>query len=123
MAGVPLSVTRTVKLGDPADVGVQVKAPLVELMLAPAGAPTRLKVRLFPPPGSVADAVKVRVEPTLTVLFPIVERTGAWLGGGGGGVDGKSFGSPGQVAALISCMLVNPSPSESRVSFAGNEPL
>src|SRR5258708_16892188 len=58
--GEPLSVTRTVtgKLPGPwASVGVQVKAPVAGSMLAPAGAPLRLKVRVLAGrSGSVAVA-------------------------------------------------------------------
>src|SRR5205823_5317896 len=49
--GVPLSVTRTVSMlveGPCASVGVQVNAPLAELIAAPAGAPgSRLKCSVF----------------------------------------------------------------------------
>src|SRR5882672_966097 len=80
-AGEPLSVTRTVTwfvIGVKPTDGVQVKTPLAGLMIAPAGAPgSRLKVRLCAGrSGSVAVAVKVRFEPAVTVLLPMVASTG-----------------------------------------------
>src|SRR6266853_5138608 len=76
----PLSVTRTVivKLPGPcASAGVQAKTPDVPLIPAPIGAPgSSENVRTAPASGSVAVAVKLRSDPSLTVLFPIVARTG-----------------------------------------------
>src|SRR5438105_1630504 len=61
--GVPLSVTRTLKVNVPgpwASVGVQVNTPVTGSMAAPLGAPTRLKVSVLAGmSGSVAVAVKV----------------------------------------------------------------
>src|SRR5438046_9283444 len=69
--GEPLSVTRTVtvKLPGPwASVGVQVKTTVVGWMLAPAGAPLRLKVRVLAGrSGSVAVAGKLSMVSSSTV--------------------------------------------------------
>src|SRR5207237_630670 len=72
IGGVPLSVTITrneLVLGPWASVGVQVKTPLGELMLAPTGAPgSRLNARILVGISeSVAVAVKVRAVCSLTV--------------------------------------------------------
>src|ERR1051325_4813172 len=80
--GVPSSFTRTVtrlSLGPCASVGVQVKTPVVVLMLAPVGAPgSSENVRLWAGRfASVAEAVNVSVEPSATDLLPIAARTGA----------------------------------------------
>src|SRR3990172_9126717 len=100
--GVPLSVTRTVIGNEPgpcASVGVQVNAPPV-VIGAPAGAPASSeKVRVWPASGSVAVAVKLRSEPSLTVLFPIEASTGGLL-----------------AWALIGIVIVS-------VSFSGGVPL
>src|SRR4051812_31031974 len=71
-AGDPLSVTRTVMLlvtGPCASVGVQENKPLLELIVAPEGAPgSRVKVSVCAgSSGSVAVAVKLRVVPSLIV--------------------------------------------------------
>src|SRR5438067_6149762 len=62
--GTPLSVTLTAKVlvaGPCASVGLQEKTPVVEIMLAPAGALSRLKVREFAGmSASLAVAVKVK---------------------------------------------------------------
>src|SRR2546423_15070881 len=83
--GDPLSVTRIVTrlvLGPCAAVGVQVKTPLVELILAPAGAPeSRVYVSVWAgTSGSVAETVKLNGFPSVTVLFPIGAITGAAFG-------------------------------------------
>src|SRR3990170_5763947 len=80
---VPLSVTRTVIGNEPgpcASVGVQVNAPPA-VIAAPAGAPeSSEKVSVCAGmSASVAVAVKLRSEPSLTVLLPIAARTGAVL--------------------------------------------
>src|SRR3990172_643692 len=102
IGGVPLSVTRTVIGNEPgpcASVGVQVNAPPV-VIAAPAGAPASSeKVRVWPASGSVAVAVKLRSEPSLTVLLPIAASTGAAL-----------------AWALIAIVIVS-------VSFSGGDPL
>ncbi len=81
--GSPLSQTLTVKVNSPgpcASVGVQVNAPVAGLMLAPSGAPTRLKVRVLAgKSASVAVAVKLSAVSSATVLSPIAPRTGATL--------------------------------------------
>src|SRR5437867_12497115 len=82
--GEPLSATRTVTtfvLGAWFVEGVHEKTPLAGSILAPAGAPgSRLKVNaLAGRSTSVAVLVKVRVLPSLTVLFPIAANTGAEL--------------------------------------------
>src|SRR3990172_6128453 len=84
-AGEPLSVTRTVigygpEPGPCASVGVQVNAPPA-VIAAPAGAPeSSEKVSVCAGmSASVAVAVKLRSEPSLTVLLPIAARTGAVL--------------------------------------------
>src|SRR5207244_2612561 len=77
--GEPLSLTRTVRLVEPLgpSSGVQVKTPVPALILAPAGAPTRLKVSVLAGrSGSVAVAVKVSKWPSSTVLLPRGPRTG-----------------------------------------------
>src|SRR5262245_54545677 len=80
--GVPLSVTRTVMLYTPgpwASVGVQVKAPVLGLMLAPAGASAwRLEVGVVAGRGAaVVVGVKVGGVPWLTVVLPMATSTGA----------------------------------------------
>ncbi len=69
-AGVPLSVARTLNVY-PSDgvtdgsssAGVQLNAPVAELIVAPAGAPTRLNASVFAGrSGSDAVAVKETVE-------------------------------------------------------------
>jgi len=81
-AGVPLSVTRTVKVyvpGPSVSVGVQLKAPSA-LIEAPAGSPTRLKVSVLAGrSGSLAVAVKVNAVSSSTVLLPIAFNVGALL--------------------------------------------
>ena len=82
-AGDPLSVTPTVMgycPGPCASVGVQAKAPDAPFIDAPvaAGLPSvRENVRVCPASASVAVAVKVNAVCSLTVLFPMVARTGA----------------------------------------------
>src|SRR6266542_3436373 len=69
--GAPLSVTRIVikfVLGPWASVGVQVSTPLLEFRFTPAGADTRLKVRMFAGrSGSLAEFVTVSVLNSVTV--------------------------------------------------------
>src|SRR5204862_1239760 len=81
MAGLPLSVTRTVTGNVPVADGVQLKAPVEPLIVAPAGAPaSNENVSVFAGTSpSVAVAVKVTGVPTVPVLFPIAARTGAWF--------------------------------------------
>src|SRR5712691_7142524 len=80
--GVPSSVTRTVikfVLGPCASVGVQVKTPLVGLMLAPAGAPgSKLKVRVL---GGRSGSVAVFV--TTSGLSSAMNRSVGALSTGG----------------------------------------
>src|SRR6185295_13826490 len=78
-AGVPLSVTRTVTGNVPAAEGVQLKAPVEPLIVAPAGAPASSeKVKVFAgTSASVAVAVKVTATPTVPDLLPIAANTGA----------------------------------------------
>src|SRR5439155_15284910 len=77
----PLSVTRTVTGNVPVADGVQLKAPVEPLIVAPAGAPaSNENVSVFAGTSpSVAVAVKVTGVPTVPVLFPIAARTGAWF--------------------------------------------
>jgi hypothetical protein len=77
--GEPLSDTMTVAGKVPHAVGVQLKAPVTALIVAPEGAPApRLKVRVFAGmSASVAVAVKVTGAPTVPDLFPMGDRTGA----------------------------------------------
>src|SRR5205814_9082209 len=79
--GEPLSVTRTVtgKLPGPwASVGVQGKTPVVGWMLAPAGAPIKVEVRVLAGrSGSVAVAVKLRVVSSSTESGRTSGRGGA----------------------------------------------
>src|SRR5439155_1237540 len=81
IAGLPLSVTRTVTGNVPVADGVQLKAPVEPLIVAPAGAPaSNENVSVFAGTSpSVAVAVKVTGVPTVPVLFPIAARTGAWF--------------------------------------------
>src|SRR5438876_3827231 len=81
MAGLPLSVTRTVTGNVPLAVGVQLKAPVEPLIVAPDGAPASSEnVSVFAGMSpSVAVAVKVTGVPTEPVLFPIGASTGAWF--------------------------------------------
>src|SRR5439155_1396294 len=81
IAGLPLSVTRTVTGNVPLAVGVQLKAPVEPLIVAPAGAPaSNENVSVFAGTSpSVAVAVKVTGVPTVPVLFPIAASTGAWF--------------------------------------------
>src|SRR6266545_2502381 len=73
--GAPLSVTRIVikfVLGPWASVGVQVSTPLLEFRFTPAGADTRLKVRVF-----AGRSASLAVFVTVSVLTsPMV-----WSGG------------------------------------------
>src|SRR5437899_1271467 len=83
-AGEPLSVTRTVTvlvLGPCASVGVHVKTPLLELIVAPVGAPaSKEKVKICAGmSGSVALAAKVRRVFSFTDCDPIGASTGALL--------------------------------------------
>jgi hypothetical protein len=85
------------------------------------------------PLTSVTGSLKVAVTlaPACTAVAPftgLVELTVGGVvsvggGGGGGGVAGMLDASPGKVLAVISAMLVNPSPSESSGSIAANERL
>ena len=80
--GEPSSVTRTVirfVLGPCASVGVQVKTPFVELMLAPAGAPgSKLNVSVFAGrSSSVAVFVTTNVLSSLIIWFAGTVSTGA----------------------------------------------
>src|SRR5262245_46784804 len=70
--------TRTVAEKVPVVVGVQENAPVVGSIEAPAGAPaSRLNASgLAGTLGSAAWAVKVRVWPWVTVLFPMGDKTG-----------------------------------------------
>src|SRR6185436_13524872 len=79
--GTPLSDTRTVMtfvLGDCVSVGVQVKTPLLELMLAPTGAmPSSVKrSRCTGTSGSNAWAVKLIWFPSLPARLAIGVSTG-----------------------------------------------
>jgi hypothetical protein len=80
-AGVPPSVTRTVKVyvpGPSVSVGVQLNVPDPAPIEAPAGAPTRPYVRVLAgKSASVAVAVNVRAVSSLTFLSPIAASTGA----------------------------------------------
>jgi len=78
-AGLPLSVTRTVTGNVPDAEGVQLKAPVEELIVAPDGAPASSEnANVFAGLSvSVAVAVKVTGAPTLPVWFPIAASTGA----------------------------------------------
>jgi hypothetical protein len=71
----------------------------------------------------------VRVAVGVEVWVAVGVALGGWKGvlvkvgvevevGTGGVPAGWSFGSPGKVNAIISCRLVQPSPSESRFSMA-----
>src|SRR5438034_7549390 len=77
--GVPLSVTRIVTGKVPLVVGVQLKAPVAALIVAPGGAPASSeKASVFAGmSASVAVAVKVVGVPITPVLFPIAASTGA----------------------------------------------
>ncbi len=83
--GLPLSVTTTSKVNGPgpcASVGVQVNAPVVGLMLAPAGTRplvplARLNVSVCPALGSLAVAVKLSGWPSSTVWVPMAFNVGA----------------------------------------------
>src|SRR5439155_18677512 len=80
--GEPLSVTRTVirfVLGPCASVGVQVKTPFVELMLAPAGAPgSKLNVSVFAGrSSSVAVFVTTNVLSSLIICSAGTVNVGA----------------------------------------------
>ncbi len=88
--GVPLSLTTTLKRNVPLSGGVQLKAPVDGLIVAPAGTRqlvtvphavvplARLNVSVSPS-TSVAVAVKVRLLPSATDLLPIAPSTGASL--------------------------------------------
>src|SRR5512138_2653288 len=76
MGGTPLSVTRTVSVlveGPWSGSGVQLKTPLDESMVAPAGAPgSRLKARVWAGRSeSVARTVKVSRVCLRTVWLPM----------------------------------------------------
>src|SRR5688572_33417461 len=85
--GLPLSLTRTLKLNEfppCASLGTQPKAPVFELMIAPAGAPDR-SVHVSVCAGmllSVAVAVKASTSPSKTVRSAMAASTGATLGCG-----------------------------------------
>src|SRR5690349_16289859 len=81
-AGIREFRTRTVAEKVPDALGVQEKAPVVALIVAPAGAPaSRLNVSgLAGTFGSVAATVKVSVCPRATVLVPSAPSTGDRLG-------------------------------------------
>ncbi len=86
-AGLPLSVTTTSKVNVPgpcASVGVQVKTPVVALIVAPAGTCplvplSRLKVSVCPALASVAVAVNVSGWPSSMLWLPMAASTGAWF--------------------------------------------
>src|SRR5439155_12953411 len=77
----PLSVTRTVTGNVPVADGVQLKAPVEPLIVAPAGAPAANDhVIVFAGTSpSVAVAVKVTGATSVIVLLPSDARTGAWF--------------------------------------------
>src|SRR6266542_2318770 len=79
--GAPLSVTRTLiklVLGPWASIGVQVSRPLLEFKFTPAGADTRLKVRVFAGrSASLAEFVTVSVPSSVTVWSVGTVSTGA----------------------------------------------
>src|SRR2546427_120313 len=79
IAGLPLSVTRTVTGKVPLADGVQLNAPEEAPIVAPAGAPgSSEKVSVFAGMSeSVAVAVNVTGCPTVPDLFPIGASTGA----------------------------------------------
>src|SRR5437762_1704263 len=79
--GVPLSVTRIVTGTVPLFVGVQLKAPVAALIVAPGGAPpSSEKASVFAGmSASVAVAVKVVGVPITPLLFPIGVSTGGEL--------------------------------------------
>src|SRR2546428_11733096 len=79
IAGLPLSVTRTVTGNVPLEEGVQLNAPVVAPIAAPAGAPaSNEKVSVFAGMSeSVAVAVKVTWVSSVPVLFPVAAITGA----------------------------------------------
>src|SRR5437667_404758 len=79
IAGLPLSVTRTVTGNVPLEEGVQLNAPDEAPIVAPAGAPASSeKVSVLAGISeSVAVAVKVTGEPTVPDFGPIVASTGA----------------------------------------------
>src|SRR2546425_11771761 len=81
IAGLPLSVTRTVTGKFPDEDGVQLNAPEEAPIVAPAGAPASSeKVSVFAGMSeSVAVAVNVTGCPTVPDLFPIGFSTGAGL--------------------------------------------
>src|SRR5262245_56727696 len=71
--GEPLSVTRTVKVYGPGPwsrVGVQLKAPVLGLIVAPYVVPCRLKVSVFgwAPGFTVSGSVAVAVNTAVVVL-------------------------------------------------------
>src|SRR5580765_7763380 len=78
-AGTPLSVTRTVIGNEPTAGGVQLKAPVEALIVAPAGAPASSENArvLAGMSASVAVAVKANSVPWATLLFEMAARTGA----------------------------------------------
>src|SRR6185295_6876328 len=78
-AGLPLSVTRTVTGNVPVAEGVQLKAPVDALIVAPAGAPASSEnANVFAGISpSVAVAVKATATPIVVALSPIAARTGA----------------------------------------------
>ena len=103
--GLPLSLTRTVKLAVPVAVGVQLNRPVPALMAAPAGALSREKASVWPGLGSVAAAVKLRAWPTTAVWLPMGASTGAWLAGAGAPVLCQSS-TPEKLASpplVVSC--------------------
>src|SRR6185295_15267262 len=78
-AGLPLSVTRTVTGNAPVAEGVQLKAPVDALIVAPAGAPASSEnANVFAGTSeSVAVAVNVTAWLTCVVRFPIAANIGA----------------------------------------------
>ena len=103
---VPSSVTRTVTLKVPgpwASVGVQVKTPVFESILAPVGAPTsRLNIKLLAGrSASVAIAVKVNSVSSSIDRLPITANTGA-------------LSLRGSTVTLIVCGVVPPLPSSAK---------
>jgi hypothetical protein len=63
-------------------VGVQVKTPVVALMLAPAGAPgSSEKLNVWPASGSLALASKVIRASSFPLWLPIGSSTGGLLPG------------------------------------------
>src|SRR5437762_824616 len=81
LAALPSPLSPAVAPEASVSVGVQLKAPVEPLIVAPAGAPaSNENVSVFAGTSpSVAVAVKVTGVPTVPVLFPIAARTGAWF--------------------------------------------